>query len=186
MRVKVLHYAVAPDTPPDRFAGGEHPAWDDPATVVPDPTWDDIESAIRRLDGWRYRWLHLWPTADPADHDPNPGSHEYVQVIGGNGIYLLRVSFADGRDCCLHFPDWPDRDVVVLRDAWGFVDRMWAESARRVCRDVEEVVQAVRRYCDTGGLDPSLVWDVHRDDTIHTTWSPKPAEPGAAPDLAGM
>src|SRR5262245_50614898 len=119
MQVKVLEYAVAPDAPLARVVGGEHPAWDDPVTRIPDPTWDDVEEAVRRLDGLRYRWLHLWPTADPAYHDPNPGSHEYVEIVGGNGTYLLRVSFDDGRFASLHFPEWPDRDVVVLPDASG-------------------------------------------------------------------
>src|SRR5262249_25965043 len=158
--------AVAPDAAPDLIRSGEHPAWDDPATAVPDPTWDEIERAVRRLDGRRYRWLQLWPTADPADHDPNPGSREYVEGVGGAGAYLLRVPCADGRYASLHFPEWPDRDVVVLPDpsGFGFVDLMWSESARRVCRDVEVVVRAVRHYCETGGLDPSLVWHVHRDN----------------------
>jgi hypothetical protein len=160
MRVKVLEYAVAPDKPPDpAVVSGEHPAWEDPVTRIPDPTWDDVEVAIRRLDGLRYRWLHLWPTIDPADHDPDPGSHEYVEVIGGGGIYVLRVSFDDGRDHCLGFSEWPDRDVVILPDAWGFVDGLWAESARRVCRDVEVVVRAVKYYAQNGGLDPSLNWE---------------------------
>jgi hypothetical protein len=159
MRVKVHEYAVAPDTQPGPAVHGEHPAWQDPVTQVPNPTGDDVEAAIRRLDGQRYRWLHLWPTADPADHDPDPGSHEYVEVIGGSGTYLLRVSFDDGRDHCLYFPEWPDRDVVVLPDAWGFVDGMWAESARRICRDVEVVVRVVRYYTENGGLEPSLNWE---------------------------
>src|SRR5689334_11076226 len=68
MRVKVLKYAVARDAPPDLTWSGEHPAWDDPVHRVADPTWDDIEGAVRRLDGRKYRWLFLWPTADPADH----------------------------------------------------------------------------------------------------------------------
>jgi len=180
IRVKVLKYAVAPDTPPPaRVLGGEHPAWEDPATTVPSPSWNEIEAAVRRLDGRRYRWLQLWPTADPADHDPDPGSHEHVEVVGGAGVYLLRVSFADGRDAHLDFPEWPHRDVMVLPDpsGFGFVDGMWSESARRVCREVEVVLRAVRHYCDTGELNPSLVWDVQRDNTIHIRWQPKHAEP---------
>ena len=89
------------------------------------------------------------------------GLREYVEVVGGSGTYLLRVSFADGRDAHLDFPEWPDWDVVVLPDpsGFGFVDGMWAESARRVCRDVEVVVRAVRYYAENGGLDPSLNWE---------------------------
>ena len=179
MRVKGLTYAVAPDTPPDLTWFGEHPAWDDPVTAVPDPTWDEIERAVRRLDGRRYRWLQLWPTADPADHDPNPGSREYVEVVGGAGVYLLRASFADGRHAHPDFPEWPDRDVVVLPDpsGFGFVDLMWSESARRVCRDVEVVLRAARHYYDTGSLDQSLPWQVRRDNTIHIPWKPEQGEP---------
>jgi hypothetical protein len=179
MRVKLLKYAVAPDAPPPLLVRGEHPAWDDPATVVPSPTWDEVESAVRRLDGLRYRWLFLWPTTDPADHDPSPGSREYMEIIGGNGIYNLRVSFDDGRFGSLHFPEWPDRDVVVLPDpsGFGFVDGVWAESARRVCRDVEVVLRAARHYYDTGSLDQSLPWQVRRDNTIHIPWKPEQGEP---------
>jgi hypothetical protein len=126
---------------------------------VPDPAWPDIEAAIRRLDGRRYRHLQLWPTADEREHDPNPGEHEFLTVIGGSGVYLVTISFADGSQHFLHFPEVRGREVIVLPDPQGFVDGSWTEEASRVCRDVEVVVRAVRHYAEQGGLDPSLSWE---------------------------
>jgi hypothetical protein len=95
MHAKFLKYGVAPD-PPVSCGTAEHPAWDDPMQSVPRPVWSDIESAIRRLDSRRYRHLQLWPMDDESQHDPNPGSHDFLTVIGGNGAYVVNVSFTDG------------------------------------------------------------------------------------------
>jgi hypothetical protein len=163
MRVKVLKYSVAPDTLPDPPArAGDHPAFSGPQVEVAAPSWPDVEAAVRRLDGRRYPGLILWPTADPAGHDPDPGSHEFVSVYGGAGVYSVRVSFDDGREAYLHFPDRPNRPMVVLPDPWGFADGAATEDAPRVCQDVEVVVRAVRHYCVAGGLDSSLQWEVLR------------------------
>jgi hypothetical protein len=159
MHAKFLKYGVAPITAPRTSSGGEHPAWDDPMQSVPSPAWSDIEAAIRRLDARRFRHLQLWPSTDERTHDPNPGSHEFLTVIGGNGVYILSISFADGRQCFPHIAGWPGREVIVLPDEWGFVDGAWSEVAYRVCRDVELVVRAVRYYAEQGGLDPALNWE---------------------------
>jgi hypothetical protein len=125
---------------------------------VPHLAWSEIEAAIRRLDGHRYRHLQLWPSADQSLHDPNPGEHEFLTVIGGGGVYVVRISFADGRECFLHFPEWPLDEVIVLPDPAGFVRGAWTEVAYRVCRDIEVVIRAVRHYAEQGGLDPALDW----------------------------
>ena len=159
MHAKVLKYSVAPASSHSPPRGGEHPAWSDPVQTVPDPAWPDVEAAVRRLDGRRYRHLELWPTADASKHDPNPGEHEFLTVIGGDRAYVVTVSFENGREHFLHFPERPRRDVIVLPDASGFVDGAWTESACRVCQDVEVVVRAVRHYAEQGGLEPSLSWE---------------------------
>jgi len=160
MHAKVLKYAVAPDGPPPPWTG-ERPAWGDPLQTESGPAWPDIEAAIRRLDGRHYRHLLLFPSADEREQDPNPGEHEFLSVIGGNGVYLLSVSFKDGREHLLHFPHLPAKDVIVLPDASGagYVDEAFTEAACRVCRDVEVVVRAVRHYAEHGRLDPSLTWE---------------------------
>jgi hypothetical protein len=98
------------------------------------------------------------------------------------GAYVAHTSFADGRDAYLHFPGRSRREVVVLSDPRGFADGAVSEVVFRVCQDVEVVVQAVRHYCKTGGLDPSLQWEVLRDDPSCIDLQPKHAEPGAPAD----
>ena len=158
MHAKFLKYSVAPD-PPRSGGTAEHPAWDDPMQSVPQPAWSDIESAIRRLDGRRYRHLLLWPTDDESQHDPNPGSHDFLTVIGGNWAYVVNVSFTDGSESFLRVVGPPNREVIVLPDPDDFVDGAWTEAACRVCRDVDTVVQAVRYYAERGSLDPTLSWE---------------------------
>jgi hypothetical protein len=185
MHAKLVRYSVPPETLPDPPEWpGDHPAWGHPNVSVVDPTWTEVEAAVRRLDARRFCWLHLWPTTDERVIDVNPGTSEFVGVYGGGGAYVCHISFADGRDANLHFPGQPRRKRVVLPDPWGFADGAYSEAAFRVCRDVELVVRAVRYYCDMGGLDPSLAWDVLRDNAIFINRPPKPAEPSAAPDPA--
>lgn len=157
MHAKFLKYSVAPD-PPRSGGTAEHPAWDDPMQPVPQPAWPDIESAIRQLDGRRYRHLQLWPTDDESQHNANPGSHDFLTVIGGNGVYVVSVSFTDGSEWLLRVTG-PNRQVIVLPDPDDFVDGAWTEVAYRVCRDVKVVLQAVRYYAERGGLDPTLNWE---------------------------
>jgi hypothetical protein len=178
MHAKLLRYGVAPELPPDppQWPPAEHPAWADPPVSVVDPSWPVVEDAIRRLDALRYRWLHLWPTTDERVIDVNPGTSEFVSVYGGTGAYVTRISFADGRDAELHFPERSQREVVVLPDPWGFADGAFTESEFRVCRDVELVVRAVRYYCRTGALHPSITWNVYQDHT-DTVRQPGQAEP---------
>jgi len=159
MHAKFLKYSVAPDPPPVSYRTAEHPAWEDPMQSVPHPQWSDIETAVRRLDGRRYRHLLLWPTEDESQHDPNPGSLDFLTVIGGNGVYVVSVSFQDGSESFLRVPGPPDRLVIVLPDPSDFVDGAWTEAACRVCRDVEVVLQAVRHYAEQGSLDPALNWE---------------------------
>jgi hypothetical protein len=118
-----------------------------------------MESALRRLDRHRYRHLQLWPTDDPSRHDANPGSRDFLAVIGGNGAYFVNVSSSDGSESFLWFAAPPNREVIVLPGTDGFLDGAWTAPASRVCRDVEIVIQAVRHYAEHGGLDPSLNWE---------------------------
>jgi hypothetical protein len=158
MHAKFLKYGVAPD-PPVASRTAEHPAWEDPVQSIRDPAWPDIETAIRRLDGRRYRHLQLWPTDDERQHDPNPGSHDFLTIIGGKGAYVVEVSFSDGSQSFLQGPGPPNRLVIVLPDPSDYVDGAWTEAACRVSRDIEVVVQAVRHYAEQGRLDPSLNWE---------------------------
>lgn len=172
VRVAVLEWGVAPAAPPPINWQGEHPAGEDRREGILAPNWADIKRAIRRLDGRRYRSVVLWPSADKREHWTN-GEFGFLSVIGGDGLYVVTACTGGHRPRHLYFPEWPDREVIVLPGPWGYVDGVWAESARRVCRDVEMVLQAARYYAEHTDLDPSLPWEPNR------------AEPGAAPGRGG-
>jgi hypothetical protein len=158
MPVAVLEWLVAPADPPDINWHGEGPADEDRRDGILAPNWIDIKRAIRRLDARRYRSLVLWPSADKREHWTT-GDFGFLSVIGGDGLYVVTGCTGGHPPRHLYFPEWPDRDVIVLPGPWGYRDAAWADSARRVCRDVQMVLQAARYYAEHTDLDPSLPWD---------------------------
>lgn len=64
-RLDMYHYVTA-------WSWNEH--------VIADPTWAQIEEAIRRLDRFHYPWV--WLRLTEAESDDN-----YMTVMGGDGAY---------------------------------------------------------------------------------------------------
>src|SRR4051794_901627 len=65
--------------------------WSHHSEKTTDPSWAQIESAIRRLNRFHYPAILLWPTEDEAAHAVD-GEHECFEVMGGEGVYWLAGS----------------------------------------------------------------------------------------------
>jgi hypothetical protein len=118
--------------------------------AVRDPTWPQVEAAIRRLDAGEYAGvvLHL---NDRAESEP---AIEHFSIGGGPGGYILECH-AGGRDLRYVAPGAtePGELVGVVRRDQG----VWVPACH-VCRDAELVVEAARWFFRTAEPHPGVSW----------------------------
>jgi hypothetical protein len=128
-------------------------AWDWKSHKIANPSWDEIEHAIRRLDCHEHPWLFLWATQDETKQNHNDG--ELLEIMGGKGSYWIAGTFDGYFQRRLDCPDKGEQEVAVWTSDQGFAD-----AERHICRDVELVLNAAKFYYNHGGFDPSLTWDM--------------------------
>lgn len=118
--------------------------------VTNDPTWEQIEAAIRRLDRFRFPYVWLYPVADADPRDVPAfevmgGKRAYVVCGNVGGYFQRRFLNPDAED---------DEEVQVWRS-----DQGCEQPAKHVLRDLETVLRVTRHFCETGEYDPSIRWD---------------------------
>src|SRR5215469_11223368 len=114
---------------------------------IPDPIWDAIETAIRRLDRFRYPFVWLYRDKDSvADAVPD------FAVTGGEGVFAFEC-IAGGMAYRYVDPDHSDNEIAVWKSDEGAV---FAE--RFCCYSLETVLQATRYFCEHGAPDLRLIW----------------------------
>jgi len=108
------------------------------------PAWNDIEKAIRRLDGNTCSLLVLG-IGDPVPH----------MAIGGGdaGKYTVYVT-----------PDnWTFHSLVNSHAQAGrsylVAGGQLGDYANKHVVGLEDVLRAAHAYAETGGLDPGLLWE---------------------------
>jgi hypothetical protein len=131
----------------------EENGWTWRTELVPNPTWDDVEAAIRRLDCRRYPFVWLYRTTDP-----DPDMYYDFNVIGGEGEFGMD-SMADGT--YYRYYDQSRRDDMI--EVWGS-DQGATFEAKYCCASLDIVLRATRFYCEHAILDPSLVWQYQWTD----------------------
>jgi Lon protease-like protein len=131
-----------------RYAG----RYDWSAHEVPNPTWDQIELALRRLDQFEYPyvWLLLGSGGDWGLME----KEGYLNILGGNGIFCVDGATPfDGRrrlSVSQH-----SRETTV--DVW-LSDQGFSTEERFVCKDIETVIRVARHFSIQRRLDPSVEW----------------------------
>ena len=131
-RLDVYHYLTAS-------------SWEE--QTARNPTMEQIEEAVRRLDRFHYPWVWLRLTEEQTDDN-------YMTVMGGNGAYWLSIS-VDGLDQRrVSFPDQGSDEVQVWTSDQGFSDEQ-----RHICFDIEIVLKAAKFFADTADFDPTLPWE---------------------------
>ncbi|AWM37627.1 hypothetical protein C1280_11890 [Gemmata obscuriglobus] len=122
------------------------------------PSWETIETAIRRLDRRTHPILILWPTEDEACHEYDQFCERF-EVSGGDGVYWLAGTHGGYLQRRFQDPAGGDRDVEIYGP---LIEQGFGDRERHICRDVELVVRAARYYAERGGFDPSVPWEVGR------------------------
>jgi hypothetical protein len=105
------------------------------------PSWADVEQAIRSLDAKQRSNLGLDITED-----------EYMAIGGGDGVYICQVFPEMYR---LLNPAVPEHSKERVSLVVGDVTDLWA----RECVPLQLVLKAAKRYYETGEMDESLIWD---------------------------
>lgn len=124
--------------------------WHSEATK--NPTWAQIETAIRKLDRAEYPFLHVYLPRSDRDSDLWG-----LDVIGGNGEYGL--SGTDGR----RRERWSFRDPSrpngpELINIW-VTDQGAAFEETYLCNDLPTVLRVCKHFAEQGQLDASVVWE---------------------------
>jgi hypothetical protein len=118
--------------------------------MVRDPTWEQAEAAIRRLDAGEYAGvvMHL---KERLEHEP---ATEYLSVTGGPDGYIL-CYHVGGRHLHYVAPETtdPGEDVGVVRRDQG----VWVPACH-VCHDVGLVVEAAQWFFRTAEPHPEVSW----------------------------
>lgn len=128
---------------------------------IKDPSWPDIEAAIRRLDKYCYPfiWLFLqYDTEDLPEFQIMGGKPPY----SGKADYWMQGNFGGYYGRCYSNPnvEGEDHEVRIWTSDQGYSDY---EST--ICHDVEEVLKATRYFCEHGGFDPSVSWEEQERET---------------------
>ena len=109
--------------------------------VVESASWDQVESAIRSLDGKRRTMVTV-----EQDEIRN------LAVGGGDGRYLVTITEPDDEFRTLYEPGKGEDPVPLVTGG------QLGEHPGRTVVDLDTALTAARTYFDTGALDPSLSW----------------------------
>jgi hypothetical protein len=118
---------------------------------MPDPSWDDIEAALRRLDANEYAGVVLHQN----DYRKGEPATACLAVIGGPDGYLVTCTRPGCGEVAVIDASRADGEELVgvcLRDQGVWVP------ARMVCRDFGIVLAAARHYAETGHPWPVVIW----------------------------
>jgi hypothetical protein len=108
--------------------------------IVPNPTWEQVEAAVRRLDNASLNDLYLQPDAD--------NSETYLCVGGGGGRYVLAGVLAGDRFPTLVDPNRPAEPAELLR-----VGGQEGDYPANVVHDLETTLAAVQAFWASGSFD---------------------------------
>ena len=114
--------------------------------VIKDPSWNDVESAIRTLDNESRNDLYLTPI------DASPDT--FLGVGGGAGRYLVHGSEAGERFPTLCDPASTDEHLVPL-----CVGGQLGEYPVRWIVDLDRALKAVRQFYEAGRFDCGVAWE---------------------------
>jgi hypothetical protein len=115
-------------------------------SVLKNPTWPDIESAIRKLDNERFNDIHLQRDEDPEDF--------WLTVGGGAGRYVITGASPDG------FPTVTDPKRAGLPDELLCVGGQDGYFPARWIHSLDIALTAARSFFETGKFSGPVEWEI--------------------------
>jgi WD40 repeat protein len=132
-----------------------------PSRDITDPRWLDIETAIRRLDQFKFPYVWLLLHGKTLEDCIDDG---HLNVIGGNGIYSIDgATSKEGRHRLFDSNHSRTRQVDVWLSDQGFTTQ-----EAFVCFELSTVLRVAKHFYDHHSFDPSVEW---QDDDAR--FSPK-------------
>ena len=113
--------------------------------VISDPTWAEVEAAIRALDNERRNDIYLTP--DPGDDET------YLCIGGGNGRYVLTGAVANEV-----FPTFVDPSSAAEPDVELVAGGQSGLFPANWVHDLETTIQAARTFFDAGRFPGTAGW----------------------------
>ena len=107
-------------------------------------SWEQVEEAIRNLDGERYSYLMM----SPSDQDAS----EYCFGIRAAEMGIYICNFYDGDEYYLINPEGKDLSKVLQIGEFEF----YSETE---FTGIEDTIKAARTYFESGIMEPSLTWE---------------------------
>jgi hypothetical protein len=117
---------------------------------TPTPKWEEIVTAIYRLDKYRYPWV--WLFIGDEDED---ASVDCLTVMGGGGVYWLGLTAGKYDQLRLFDPAKGSHEVELWTSDQGFADE-----ERHVTYDIELVLRIAKYFGETGEPLPEAQWEL--------------------------
>ena len=115
--------------------------------ATPNPTWEQIETAIRALNHYQLPFIYLCLSEECYGED-------CLSVLGGPKGYAISVADSEGGWLQYCDPRHTGGDVPVWTSDQGYYPK-----ERYVTYDVELVLRVARHYAEGGQRDPSVQWE---------------------------
>jgi len=114
-----------------------------------EPTWNALESAVRRLNKFQFPFIWFFLSKDAAD-DALPD----FSIMGGEGDYVMSTFDSERIDRHIRFPSHSDKRI----DVW-LSDQGCDFEEQFVCHDIDFVLDVLRRYADSGQFPSDILWE---------------------------
>ena len=118
------------------------------ARRMTDPTWADVESSVRKLDGDRFPTVGLFLDKEAAANDVPD-----FELLGGKNGYVVTARPPEGGEFYYRNDLAGSEEVEVWVSDQGFACPRFM-----VCPDVDRVVAATRCFFETGKLLKGFPW----------------------------
>jgi Immunity protein Imm1 len=120
---------------------------------IQEPTWADIEAAIRRLDRFHYPFVMLYrSTVAKLDITLEFSDAPDFDVVGGEGEFAMEATTDSS---CHRYYDQSRGDELI--EIWRS-DQGVSFEKKYCCPSLDSVLKATRYFCEHGALDPDLTW----------------------------
>lgn len=113
--------------------------------IVQNPTWFDVENAVKRLNGKEYNDIYL---------TPDIGNEEtYLAIGGGDGQYLVAGSINNEI-----FPTYVDAEKSVEKQVQIVVGGQLGDYPENYIVSLDAALKAVKSFYETGNFGNDVPW----------------------------
>ena len=126
-----------------------HDGWGCQQIDTANPSWEAMESAVRRLDKFRYPFIWFYRSAQPKE-----ASLPDIDIMGGDGAFVFSATLPNGKHSVIRFgPKSANRVEVWLSDQGAEMEE------GLTCDDIDVVLALLKEFAETGTFSPDVKWE---------------------------